>query len=319
MVYAGQRDDFLAGTLRLRKLELAHHLFRSLRRVDFFHPIDLLELALCLGSLAGLRPETICKGLQRSDFLLLIFICSQLLICARLLLNEIRLVIAAIAVESAATEFDGGINELIQKFAVVGNHENSTAIQAQMFLKPAEGFQIEVVGWFVQQQQIRFLDEQPRQVSAHDPTAAQRACGPFKIRVTEGETFQNLFGTSLDTPAVFIRKNFQCSMMLLGVLRRRSQCPVRLRECWRDRTGEVQHAFVPGGRTFLGEKAVIGTAFPGDGAGIRRLGAENYGEQGGLARAVRADQTDAISTVELEGGVFKQDATAEGFRDLGKR
>ena len=53
-----ERDDLLAAALRLRKAE-ADLCFVVRRRFDFFHALDLLELALRLRRLGGLGAETV--------------------------------------------------------------------------------------------------------------------------------------------------------------------------------------------------------------------------------------------------------------------
>ena len=60
-----------------------HRLLLAERRLDFFHALDLLELALRLGGLAGLGAEAVGEFLQRRDFLLLVFVGGELLLLAR--------------------------------------------------------------------------------------------------------------------------------------------------------------------------------------------------------------------------------------------
>ena len=51
---------------------------------------------------------------------------------------------------------------------------------------------------------------------------------------------------------------------------------------------------------------------------VRRFRAEDDREQGGLARAVRAHQPDAVLAVHLQRGVGEQNLPAERLADAGK-
>ena len=51
-------------------------------------------------------------------------------------------------------------DELIQKFAIVRDHQDRARIISQIFLEPDERFEIEMIGRLIEQQQIRFLHEQ---------------------------------------------------------------------------------------------------------------------------------------------------------------
>ena len=58
-------------------------------------------------------------------------------------------------------------------------------------------------------------------------------------------------------------------------------------------------------------------AFDGDAAFVRRGVAKDERKERGLARAVRADEADAVAAVDLQRGVVKKGAAAEGLGDLG--
>ena len=74
-----ERDHALAAALRLRKLEVDFLVVVD-GRLDFFHALDLLELALRLRRLAGLGAEAVGEFLQRCDFALLVFVGGELLL-----------------------------------------------------------------------------------------------------------------------------------------------------------------------------------------------------------------------------------------------
>ena len=122
------------------------------------------------------------------DLALLVAIRSEVLLLAGLFLLQARIVVSVVADEFAVTNFDDPLADEIQKFPVVRNRQNRTGISREMVLKPSKGFEIEVVGRFVQQQQIRLLDEQPRQVRPHDPATTQLAEWTVEVPLAKCET-----------------------------------------------------------------------------------------------------------------------------------
>ena len=145
------------------------------RRLDFFHPVDLLELALRLRRLAGLGAETVGEFLQPRDVALLVFVGGEQLLLGGGALHEKIIVVAAITVELARADFHDAADDVIEKFAVVRNDHDRAGIRREIFLKPQQRLEVEMVRRFVEQKQIRLLHEQPRQMRAHDPAAAQFA------------------------------------------------------------------------------------------------------------------------------------------------
>jgi hypothetical protein len=87
MIDIFKRDHAQAAAHRLRKMELDRLSARDRGR-DFFHAIDLFQLALCLRCFACLGAKSIGKQLQRRDFFLLIFVSGELLFFARCFLLD---------------------------------------------------------------------------------------------------------------------------------------------------------------------------------------------------------------------------------------
>ena len=78
----------------------------------------------------------------------------------------------------------------------------------------------------------------------------------------------------------------------------------------------MEHGFFSGGCAFLGEKADGASALEIDRAFVGGIVAEDEGEEGGFAGAVGSDQPDAVARIDLQRGVGKEGASAEGFGDL---
>ena len=165
-----QPDYAQTAADRLRKMELDRLSARDRSR-DLFHAIDLFQLALRLRCFAGLGAKSIGKQLQRRDFFLLIFVSGELLFFARRFLLDITVPIAPITHQFRVRDLDDAADKLIQKFAIVRDHDNRARITSQIFLEPLKRFEIEMIRWFVEQKKIGLHHEQPRQMSAHDPAA----------------------------------------------------------------------------------------------------------------------------------------------------
>ena len=75
------------------------------------------------------------------------------------LLFDVTVPVAAITNEFRVRDLHDAADKLIQKFAIVRDHDNRARIGPQIFLKPLQRFEIEMVGWFVEQQEIRLHDQ----------------------------------------------------------------------------------------------------------------------------------------------------------------
>ena len=168
--------------------------------LNFIHTIDLLEFTLGLGCLARLGAKAVGKLLEGGDFFSLIFVSSEVLLFAGRFFDDVLVVVASIAVEFGLRNFDNGADQLIEKFAVVGDHENGSRIISQIFLKPDEGFEVEMVGGFVEEKKIGFLDKKAGEVSAHDPAPAEGAGFAIEIGVAKSEAAENLFSAGFELP-----------------------------------------------------------------------------------------------------------------------
>ena len=82
---------------------------------------------------------------------LLILVGSELLHFARRFLLDVAVPIPAIPNESAMRDLHDRANELIQKFAIVRDHQDRARIISQIFLEPDERFEIEMIGRLIEQ------------------------------------------------------------------------------------------------------------------------------------------------------------------------
>ena len=127
MIDIFQRDDAMSAARRLRKTEV-HGLLARNRRLDLLHPVDLLQFALRLRSLARLRAKAIGEQLKRRDLFLLVLVSGELLLFARRFLFDVAVPVPAIPVQPLMRDLDDGTDESIQEFAVVRDHEDRAGI-----------------------------------------------------------------------------------------------------------------------------------------------------------------------------------------------
>ena len=180
-----------------------------------------------------------------------------------------------------------------------------------------------MVGRFVEQEQVGLHDEQPREVRAHDPAAAHFARGPLVIAGLVTQPGEHLLGLRLDLWVI--------KRLVLGVgfevggagnVAGRFeflQAGFELRHLAPFAGGEIKDGFAAGGFAFLWQVADHRPLVALDGPGVGRLVAEDDGKERRLARAVGADQRDALAVVDLHGGVFKKGPAADGFLEIADR
>ncbi len=85
----------------------------------------------------------------------------------------------------------------------------------------------------------------------------------------------------------------------------------------RDSRCQLQHRLLADRGGFLREMAERGVAFQLYRAIVRGVESENEVEQGGLAGAVGADESDAVAAVYLQRCILEENARAEGFGHAG--
>src|SRR5450432_1154568 len=122
MLHFLQCDRTQSAPWWLRKAELDRLCLRGWRG-DFFHAIDLLQLALRLRRLGRLGAKAIRESLERRDFLLLVFVSGKLLIFTRGLLLHVAVPIPPVTQQLRLRDFHDAADELIQEFPVVRNDQ----------------------------------------------------------------------------------------------------------------------------------------------------------------------------------------------------
>ena len=299
---ARQANHAQAASLRLGEGKLNRALFLGRSR-RLFHPLNLFEFALRLSRFCVFGSKSVHKSHQAVDFFLLIFIGGFRLLFVRAFLRNKVVVIASIATKLSSSDVHNRVRYLVQKLAVVGNEQNGALIFLQVTLQPQQRGQIEVIGWLVQHQKIRFLHQEPSQVGAHYPTAAERPGRLCPIRIRKPQPAQHFCRLGLQRVAVQFLKP------LMSVFYRHSQfvcvpCfvddnPAQCRMFLRNGGCPFQCRLLSLHLHFLREIAEDGASPASNLAGVRIHLAHRHFQQSAFARAVWSHQSNPISWVHL--------------------
>ena len=118
---------------------------------------------------------------------------------------------AGIGAQNAAVEFDDARGDIIQKTAVVGNHNQAAFKRFKQVFQPNNCVNVQMVGRFIQQQYIRLLHPSLRQGDTLFLTAGEVA-DFFVFRQTEFA--QSLLDCRIQLPAV-LRFDFKLQFVEL--------------------------------------------------------------------------------------------------------
>ena len=187
-LHVAHREHRVGQALRL--LELEREVGRRQHRRDALHARQRLHAALRLLGLAGLGLEAVDEALQLRHALLLAAVRGGLLrhaLGAHLLE---RGVVAAVARERAVVEVDGDVGDRVEELAVVADHHDRAGEALQPGLEPDEGVQVQVVGGFVEQQQVGRAHQRAGQLQAHAPAAGEAVDGRVDLLGLEAQAHQ---------------------------------------------------------------------------------------------------------------------------------
>ena len=203
--------------------------------------------------------------------------------------------------------------------AVVADQDQGAPIVAQKAFEPEGGFEVEVNGWLVEQQQIGLGKQDRGEPDAHPPAARQIADGLVLCPLAETEPSENArrpawcgMRLDLDEPRLDLG---QAQRLRPGFPLSQQPCPLAVGSEHRLQRGPLP------ARRFLGEKADAIAARHLDRPVIRLQRAADQVEQGRFARTIAADQPDLCPFVNLRMGIVEQPApgaSADTVCHLGK-
>ena len=312
-----QHQQRIRRAQRLAELERERR--RGVHRRELFHAREHLHAALCLARLGGLGAEAVDERLQVLALALLLLVLAlrehQAL---RALLLE-RRIVAGVAPELAPIDVHDRLHHPVQEIAVVRHHHQRAGVAPQPILQPDDRIEIEVVGRLVEQQQVRAAHQRLREVEPHAPAAREARDGLVELLRGEAEAEKQCLGARAHGVGVGIGERrvqlahqraipgrlrgselgFQVAQRRIAIDRALGRRPL-------ERRGLLRHVGdAPVRREF--DLALVGVQL-----------AAQQGEETRLARAVGADQPDALAGIEGEVSAFEERLRAARERDLGE-
>ena len=158
-----------------------------------FQLFQHLDTALHLQRLRIRSFEAFDELFRLSDKFLLLVISLLLLFAAFFAQGQILGVIHFIIVDTSHCHFNSAGGDVVHKLAVVADDNHRFAVVDQKIFEPLDRFDVEVVRRLVEQEHVRFLQQQLCQLDAHPPAAAEIARLPLEILAGEPEAEQRLF------------------------------------------------------------------------------------------------------------------------------
>ena len=288
-----------AGRLGEAELDLLQVVFGLIDR-DLFEAGDLLLLGLRAGSHRSLGAEAVDERLQVRDLALLVLEHRLLAVFAGHALEDEVVVVAVVAMEALAAEFDHARAEGVEEGTVVRDDDEAARIAGQVLLEPEQRLEVEVIGRFVEEEERRLADEQAGEVRAHDPAAGECLGELVVVAFAEAEAGEDLlrarFEGVVDVPVVIV----------LGLELAAAR-------------GDLEDRLIADGGAFLREEAEVRAAFPLDEAVVRLVLIEDDVEEGGLAGAVGADEAEAVRPGDVQRDLREQGAGSVGLGNIGNR
>ncbi len=222
-------------------------------------------------------------------------------------------------------ELEGALADRLEQVAIVGDQQERPAVAArQVLLEPLDGLHVEVVRRLVEDRQVRRRDQQPREVDPSPLAAAEPV--HLRVRVLQAEVGEHRRRLALAVPAtepldrrgglgLLVEERLQ----LLRARARGHRLAHSVVACLglAPRAETAEHDLLGGPP--LGEdrslREVVDGGVPaqGDLAAVGGLEAGEDLRQRGLARAVVADQADALALPDRQVGAREERTLAEGL------
>ena len=155
------------------------------RHLDALDAIELLDAALHLLGFGGLVAKAVDKGFELADAILLVGVGGLKLGAALGLLLFVAGVSAGVKMQALVPKLHDAAHGDIEEIAVVRDQHEGVRVIGQIVFEPVAGFQIEVVGGFVEQQQVGLFEQQFGQRDAHLPAAGKLFGAAFPIALAE--------------------------------------------------------------------------------------------------------------------------------------
>ena len=189
LVQVFEHCHLIAGTGRSAELELNHlALFREFQLFDL---IQGLDAALHLPCLCGVCLEAVDEALLFGQHRLLPGKSRLLVRLANGAFPLVEIVITGVGDDFTRIDFRDLRDDAVHELAIVRGHQQRARIVFQKLFQPNDGFQIQVVGRFIHQQNVGLAKQHARQGHTHFPTTGKRAHVAIDLIVFETQTVKH--------------------------------------------------------------------------------------------------------------------------------
>ncbi|CAM2143964.1 conserved protein of unknown function [Pararobbsia alpina] len=162
---------------------------------DLLHAFERLDAALRLLRLRGLGLEPVDELLQMGDLLRLLG--HRGLLQYELLGAHVfeLAVVAAVTHELGVVDVHGHLRHPVEELAIVADHDHGALIALEPRFQPNQRVEVQVVGRFVEQQQVGRAHQRARQLQSHAPAAGETVDRLIKLRGAEAQALDQRLGT----------------------------------------------------------------------------------------------------------------------------
>ena len=329
LVHLDQLERHRAGPRRLGDRE-AHPARGGGRRLHSFELVERLDAALHLARLRRLGAEALDEALGLGHLAVLRAALGFGLLPPALALGQVEVPAAREERQAPVRQLGHARGVAAQEGAVVRDQHHAPAKRGERLVEPLERGQVEVIGGLVEQQHLRILEQQLRQLDAHQPAAREARERARARGGVEAEPLEHALDSRLAREGVLAREACVQGVIALGegcghVAVRGRDAGLELAQLRLERV-EVREGAGglgldrarPGGVDLLPQQRHARAARAAALAAVRRLGACRDAQQRRFADAVGAHQRDAVARAHLEIHAREQRAAAECAGDAGQ-
>jgi hypothetical protein len=193
----------------------------------------------------------------------------------------------------------------------MADHQQGAGVFLQPGLEPHQGVEVEVVGRFVEQQEVRRAHQRARQLQPHAPAAGEAVDRPVELAHLETQAEDQRLRARLRVVRAGVVQRHVRVRHALAVVARLGRGDLGLRRGERGVAGddEVGRGFARL-RHVLRDLRHAPLRRHGKVAFVLVQGAVQEREQAGLAGAVAADEADLFTGIDRHRGTVEQDLGA---------
>ena len=170
----------IATSKAWRKLQV-HAFVIYLIHLNGLYLFQLTDALLNLNGLGCLIAETLDEGFCVGNFFLLVFIGAQLLLSSLGPQHDVLIVFNFIVFDMATSYLYRTVGYIIDESTVVTDQHHCFGRLSEKLFQPLYRLDVEMVGWFVQQQHVRATQQNLRQFDSHAPTTRELGRRTVKI------------------------------------------------------------------------------------------------------------------------------------------